>query len=232
MAAPSESPRDAPRDPWAAARRGRVNREPGGGNMRTRSLGLTLAAGLSIFVAACSSGARDDRPLGRRRSHRRSRRRSRHRSRRARRRPRSRPQDRRRHRHRHAQRQELQRVLLQGCPAGRDRHRRGQSAGRRPEGRVGIRQGHPGLRRPEVRHHRDRRVQPDETTKAAKANPDIWFIGVDQSPCVDATGADDATFACKGDAATLLPKYISITFQGGPGRLPRRDRRRVGQQER
>ena len=51
------------------------------------------------------------------------------------------------------------------------------------------------------------------TTKAAKANPNTWFIGVDQAPCVDATGNDDATFACKGDAATLLPKYVSITFK-------------------
>ena len=52
------------------------------------------------------------------------------------------------------------------------------------------------------------------TTAAAHANPDIWFIGVDQSPiCVDATGAPDPTFGCKGDAATLLPKYISINFQ-------------------
>lgn len=51
------------------------------------------------------------------------------------------------------------------------------------------------------------------TTKAAKANPNTWFIGVDQAPCVDETGADDATFACKGDAAKLLPKYVSITFK-------------------
>ncbi len=52
------------------------------------------------------------------------------------------------------------------------------------------------------------------TTAAAHANPDTWFVGVDQSPiCVDETGAPDATFACKGDAATLLPKYISINFQ-------------------
>jgi len=51
------------------------------------------------------------------------------------------------------------------------------------------------------------------TTKAAKANPNTWFIGVDQAPCVDETGNDDATFACKGDAATLLPKYVSITFK-------------------
>jgi basic membrane protein A and related proteins len=51
------------------------------------------------------------------------------------------------------------------------------------------------------------------TTKAAKANPDIWFIGVDQSPCVDAQGNDDSTFTCAGDAGTLLPKYVSITFK-------------------
>jgi basic membrane protein A and related proteins len=53
----------------------------------------------------------------------------------------------------------------------------------------------------------------DATIKAAKANPNIWFIAVDVAPCVDATGAPDATFACKGDAATLLPKLIGIQFQ-------------------
>lgn len=52
-----------------------------------------------------------------------------------------------------------------------------------------------------------------DTIVAAKANPNTWFIGVDQAPCVDATGADDATFTCKGDAKTLLPKYISITYK-------------------
>ena len=51
------------------------------------------------------------------------------------------------------------------------------------------------------------------TTKAAKANPDIWFIGVDQSPCVDADGNDDPTFACAGDAGALLPHYASLTFK-------------------
>jgi basic membrane protein A len=51
------------------------------------------------------------------------------------------------------------------------------------------------------------------TTKAAKANPGTWFIGVDQTPCVDANGDDDSTFACKGDAGALLPKYVSITFK-------------------
>jgi basic membrane protein A len=49
--------------------------------------------------------------------------------------------------------------------------------------------------------------------KAAKAHPDIWFIIVDVAPCVDEQGNPDSTFACKGDAATLLPKLIGIQFQ-------------------
>lgn len=52
------------------------------------------------------------------------------------------------------------------------------------------------------------------TTCMAKANPGTWFVGVDQSPiCVDPTGHPDSSFACKGDAATLLPKYISLAFK-------------------
>jgi basic membrane protein A and related proteins len=51
------------------------------------------------------------------------------------------------------------------------------------------------------------------TITAAKANPNIWFIAVDVAPCVTADGAPDSTFACKGDAATLLPKLIGIQFQ-------------------
>jgi basic membrane protein A and related proteins len=52
------------------------------------------------------------------------------------------------------------------------------------------------------------------TTKAAKANPNVHFIGVDQSPiCVDPQGNPDSTFACKGDAAKLLPNYTSLYFQ-------------------
>jgi basic membrane protein A len=53
----------------------------------------------------------------------------------------------------------------------------------------------------------------DATIKAAKANPNIWFIAVDVAPCVDATGAPDSTFACKGDASTLLPHLVGIQFQ-------------------
>ena len=51
------------------------------------------------------------------------------------------------------------------------------------------------------------------TTCFAKANSGIRFLGVDQSPiCVTADGKPDTTFACKGDAAALLPNYTSLTF--------------------
>jgi basic membrane protein A len=52
------------------------------------------------------------------------------------------------------------------------------------------------------------------TTKAAKANPNVKFIGVDQSPiCIDEQGNLDTTFACKGDPAKLLPNYTSLYFE-------------------
>jgi len=53
----------------------------------------------------------------------------------------------------------------------------------------------------------------NDTTIAAKANPDIKFIGVDQGLCVDDKGAPDATFACAGDAAKLLPNYQGLVFK-------------------
>lgn len=59
-----------------------------------------------------------------------------------------------------------------------------------------------------------------DTAKAAKANPDITFVGVDQGICVDENGEPDATFACKGDAKTLLPNYQGIVFaEAQPGYL-------------
>jgi basic membrane protein A len=52
------------------------------------------------------------------------------------------------------------------------------------------------------------------TVEAACQNPDIWFVGVDQSPiCVDPSGHADSTFACAGKAADLLPRYVSILYQ-------------------
>ena len=52
------------------------------------------------------------------------------------------------------------------------------------------------------------------TTCAAHANKDIWFIGVDQGPpCVTPDGLPDGAFKCAGDAKTVLPKYVAISFQ-------------------
>jgi basic membrane protein A len=51
------------------------------------------------------------------------------------------------------------------------------------------------------------------TATAAKANPDIWFIGVDHAPCINATGAVDPAFAdCSGDISKLIPKYIAVNY--------------------
>lgn len=48
---------------------------------------------------------------------------------------------------------------------------------------------------------------------AAKANPDVWYIGMDHDPCIDAGGVVDPTATdCAGDVATLLPNYIAITY--------------------
>ena len=59
-----------------------------------------------------------------------------------------------------------------------------------------------------------------DTAKAAKANPNVKFVGVDQGICVDEKGDPDPTFACKGDAATLLPNYQGIVFaEAQPGYL-------------
>jgi basic membrane protein A len=51
-----------------------------------------------------------------------------------------------------------------------------------------------------------------DTAVAAKANPDVSFIGLDQSICVDEAGDPDPTFACAGDAAELLPNYQGLVF--------------------
>ena len=50
------------------------------------------------------------------------------------------------------------------------------------------------------------------TTIAAKENPEVWFIGLDQPVCVDANGDPDPTFTCEGDAAELLPNYQGLIF--------------------
>ena len=50
--------------------------------------------------------------------------------------------------------------------------------------------------------------------KLAKANPKIWFIGVDHDPCINAKGDVDTTFKdCTGVIADLLPNYIALNYQ-------------------
>jgi basic membrane protein A len=51
------------------------------------------------------------------------------------------------------------------------------------------------------------------TVAAAKANPKIWFIGVDHNPCITAKGDYDPNFKdCSGVIADLLPNYIAINY--------------------
>jgi len=52
----------------------------------------------------------------------------------------------------------------------------------------------------------------NDTAVAAKNNPDVQFIGLDQSICVDENGDPDPTFTCAGDAAELLPNYQGLVF--------------------
>lgn len=60
----------------------------------------------------------------------------------------------------------------------------------------------------------------DATTVAAKANPEVSFIGVDQAPCITAEGDPDPDFGCAGDPAALLPNYQGIVFaEAQPGYL-------------
>ena len=182
---------------------------PGGGHMRHRSLGLTVFAGLAILVTACGGGATpspsasapaseppaasepagSDRsvrvggPVGRAGAG---------------------PEDRPRHRRRHARTTRTSTSTRTRAP-----RRRAAAIGAaahdsgRPEGRRGLRAEHPGVRRPGLRRHRHRRLQPRRRhgKAAAKANPDVKFIGVDQAPiCVDERATPDTTFACTGDA--------------------------------
>jgi basic membrane protein A and related proteins len=52
-----------------------------------------------------------------------------------------------------------------------------------------------------------------DTIIAAKANPDISFIGVDQAPCITEEGDPDDTFSCAGDPATLLPNLQGLNWR-------------------
>ncbi len=53
----------------------------------------------------------------------------------------------------------------------------------------------------------------DATAKAAKDNPKVKFIGVDQGVCIDEQGNNDPKFGCKGDPTKLLPNYQGLIFK-------------------
>lgn len=51
------------------------------------------------------------------------------------------------------------------------------------------------------------------TTKVAKANPNVWFIGVDQGGCVTAAGDLASPPAeCPTDGDPASPKYVAISY--------------------
>jgi basic membrane protein A and related proteins len=52
-----------------------------------------------------------------------------------------------------------------------------------------------------------------DTYNAAKANPNIKFIGVDQAPCVTEAGEIDPDFGCKGDFTKFAPNFKGIQWK-------------------
>ena len=70
-----------------------------------------------------------------------------------------------------------------------------------------------------------------DTLKAAKNNPNVWFIGVDQNACVDETGAPDPNFALRRRCQRAAAELRRPPVPGGPGGLSRRHRRRQHQPE-
>jgi basic membrane protein A len=52
-----------------------------------------------------------------------------------------------------------------------------------------------------------------DTVNAARDNPEIKFIGVDQAPCITADAQPDPDFACAGDPAALLPNLQGINWR-------------------
>ena len=60
-----------------------------------------------------------------------------------------------------------------------------------------------------------------DTYAAARKNPTVKFIGVDQAPCLNAAGEIDNTFAdCSGDMSKLTPNFQGIQwYEQQPGYL-------------
>ncbi|HEX5823202.1 MAG TPA: BMP family ABC transporter substrate-binding protein [Candidatus Limnocylindrales bacterium] len=52
-----------------------------------------------------------------------------------------------------------------------------------------------------------------DTIKAAKANPTIKFIGIDQGVCITKDAVADGAFKCEGDPSALLPNLQGINWK-------------------
>ena len=52
-----------------------------------------------------------------------------------------------------------------------------------------------------------------DTLKAAKDNANVWFIGVDQTACIDPYADPDSTFTCAGDPRQILPNFVGLQYQ-------------------
>ena len=191
--------------------------------MRIRSTGLTLFAGLSIFVAACSSSGASTSPsaaataappsaapsverigIGQ--------------SRPRRPRPPSRTS-------RSASSPTSGRSTTRTTTSTRTRASRPRATAIGaaappavvPKDAVRVRAAHPGVRRPEVQHHRDGRLQPDAaaTGSAAKTNPDDLVHRRRPGPDLrqDATARRTSRSPARAIRRPSLPNYISIDFQ-------------------
>ena len=206
--------------------------------MRIRSTGLALLAGLSIFVAACSSGGahgpvdgahRAPTPAAPRPPHPRIRRR--------------RPRPRRKSDLKIGVVTDIgtlddknyNEYTYKGARPARPAIGAADAAGRRPEGRVRVRDAHPGVRRPEVQHHRHGRLQPRparpaSAVKATRASGSS--ASTSRRSASTRRARRTSRSRCPGDVPTVAAELHLDRLPGRPGGLSRRDHRRVGQQDR
>ena len=102
-----------------------------------------------------------------------------------------------------------------GAVDGAPRHRRQDTVRRRPDRPVGLRdaQSRRTSTRASTSSWRPASTSRTPRPSSPRRNKDIWFIGVDHNPCINATGDVDPTFSdCSGDVATLIPNYIALNY--------------------
>ena len=210
--------------------------------MRIRSTGLTLFAGLSIFVAACSSGDSSTAPSAAAPSTAPSAAAPSAAQRRRRRPRRRRPQP----------TSDLKIGVVTDVGTVNDKNFNEFTLRRRPATvppPIGAETPpvvvptapsdyaptHPGVRRPGLQHHRGGRLQPRPATDGRGQGQPGHLVHRRRPRPVHrrerATSRPD--FAdCSGDVADAAPELHRDQLPGRPGRLSRRHRRRVGQQDR